>query len=96
MKVMNHSDSELDYVWVYCDRHKYRTQPFNLNSGKSKSVQLDMRGLQVADGSCRIEFNSRNSRTKESISFGYYTNSFPTEKAIDIVIETDTVLLKYR
>lgn len=96
MKVTNQSDSELDSVWVYCNRHKYRTQPFNLNSGKSKSVQLDMRGLPVADGSYRIEFNRRKSRTKASISFGYYTNGSPTEKAIDIFIEKDTVLFKYK
>lgn len=95
MKVTNQSDSELDSVWVYCDGHKYRSKAFNLNSGKSKSVQLDMRGLPVADGSYRIEFNRRNSSTKESISFGYYTNGSPTEKAIDIVLETDTVRFKY-
>lgn len=96
MMVSNQSDYDLDSVWVYCDRHKYRTQPFNLNSGKSKSVQLDMRGLPAADGSYRIEFNRRNSSTKESTSFGYYTNGSPTENAIDIVLETDTVLLRYR
>ena len=92
--IVNNSFNPIDSLTISTMNNKSSVKIKNLAPNMTKHVFLDMRNIDKIDG--HFKFDIFTGSKKKHRDYGYYTNGMREARTIDLIIQSDTIILSHR
>lgn len=94
VQIVNSSSKDVDYMAFSTNQGQGNLQKPGLKQQKTVAVDFSFANVDKTDGSYRLRYKFAATTDTVTRTFGYYTNGYPIDSQINIVVYNDSISVK--